>query len=50
MEFVAFTGSQRADVSIDADLVFVGYGIEAPERNATTKVSRRLSEKSRYVG
>src|SRR5882757_7237532 len=24
-EFVAFTGSQKADVSVDADLVFAGY-------------------------
>lgn len=31
-EFVAFTGAQRDDVSIDADLVFVGYGIDAPEQ------------------
>ena len=27
-EFVAFTGSQTSDVSVDAELVFVGYGIE----------------------
>src|SRR6266404_453965 len=31
-DFVAFTGAQRADVNIDAELVFVGYGIEAPEQ------------------
>src|SRR6266404_1757473 len=31
-EFVAFTGAQRPEVNIDADLVFVGYGIEAPEQ------------------
>lgn len=29
-DFVATTGAQRADVSIDAELVFVGYGIDAP--------------------
>lgn len=32
-EFVAFTGAQKADVSIDADTIFVGYGIDAPEQN-----------------
>ncbi len=31
-EFVGFTGAQRDDVSVDGDLVFVGYGIEAPEQ------------------
>ena len=31
-EFVAFTGAQTDNVSVDADLVFVGYGIEAPEQ------------------
>jgi Zn-dependent M28 family amino/carboxypeptidase len=31
-EFVAFTGAQTEEVSIDADLVFVGYGISAPEQ------------------
>lgn len=31
-EFVAFTGAQTENVSIDADLVFVGYGIDAPEQ------------------
>lgn len=31
-EFVAFTGAQTEKVSLDADLVFVGYGIEAPEQ------------------
>ena len=30
-EFVAFTGAQRADVSLDAEMIFVGYGIDAPE-------------------
>lgn len=29
-EFVAFTGAQQENVSIDADMVFVGYGINAP--------------------
>jgi len=31
-DFVAFTGAQTEDVSLDADLVFVGYGIDAPEQ------------------
>lgn len=31
-EFVAFTGAQREDVSVDSELVFVGYGIDAPEQ------------------
>ena len=29
-EFVATTGAQKASVSTDAELVFVGYGIDAP--------------------
>lgn len=32
-DFVATTSSQSADVSIDADLVFAGYGIDAPLYN-----------------
>lgn len=32
-EFVAFTGAQQSEVNIDADMVFVGYGIDAPEQN-----------------
>src|SRR6266849_3870372 len=31
-DFVAFTGAQTEIVSIKADLVFVGYGIDAPEQ------------------
>ena len=31
-EFVAFTGAQAEDVKLDAPLVFVGYGINAPEQ------------------
>lgn len=31
-EFVAFTGAQEENVSVDADMVFVGYGIDAPEQ------------------
>lgn len=31
-EYVAFTGAQTEEVDIDADLVFVGYGINAPEQ------------------
>lgn len=30
-EFVATTSSQTANVSVDSELVFVGYGIDAPE-------------------
>jgi len=32
-EFVAFTGAQTEQVDVDADLVFVGYGINAPEQH-----------------
>jgi Zn-dependent M28 family amino/carboxypeptidase len=31
-DFVAFTGAQTESVDVDADLVFVGYGIKAPEQ------------------
>ncbi|MFN2453850.1 MAG: M28 family peptidase [Pyrinomonadaceae bacterium] len=31
-EFVAFTGAQTPEVSLNNDLVFVGYGIDAPEQ------------------
>src|SRR5947207_2689283 len=31
-DFVAFTGAQAEHVSVNADLVFVGYGIDAPEQ------------------
>src|SRR6185436_14933601 len=31
-DFVAFTGAQTESVDVDADLVFVGYGINAPEQ------------------
>jgi Zn-dependent M28 family amino/carboxypeptidase len=31
-EFVAFTGAQTETVNLNAELVFVGYGIEAPEQ------------------
>ncbi|MBA2737190.1 MAG: M28 family peptidase [Pyrinomonadaceae bacterium] len=31
-DFVAFTGAQTENVSLDAELVFVGYGIDAPEQ------------------
>jgi Zn-dependent M28 family amino/carboxypeptidase len=31
-DFVAFTGAQTESVNVDADLVFVGYGIEAPDQ------------------
>lgn len=29
-DFVATTGAQRAEVAVDAEIVFVGYGINAP--------------------
>src|SRR5215469_10320919 len=32
-EYVAYDQTQHAESDIDADLVFVGYGIEAPEYN-----------------
>jgi Zn-dependent M28 family amino/carboxypeptidase len=31
-DFVAFTGAQREVVSVSTDLIFVGYGIDAPEQ------------------
>jgi len=31
-DFVAFTGAQTEHVSVDTELVFVGYGIDAPEQ------------------
>ncbi len=31
-EFVAFTGAQTNEVKVDAEMVFVGYGISAPEQ------------------
>ncbi len=31
-DYVAFTGAQKEDVSLKSDLVFVGYGIDAPEQ------------------
>jgi Zn-dependent M28 family amino/carboxypeptidase len=31
-DFVAFTGAQTEQVDVDADMVFVGYGINAPEQ------------------
>src|SRR5690349_14900038 len=31
-DYVAFTGAQTESVDVDADLVFVGYGIDAPEQ------------------
>jgi Zn-dependent M28 family amino/carboxypeptidase len=31
-EYVAFTGAQTGEVDVDADMVFVGYGINAPEQ------------------
>ena len=31
-DFIAFTGAQTEKVNVDAELVFVGYGIDAPEQ------------------
>src|SRR6267143_2028718 len=31
-DYVAFTGAQTENVDVDTDLVFVGYGINAPEQ------------------
>jgi len=31
-DFVAFTGAQTEQVDVDADMIFVGYGISAPEQ------------------
>ncbi len=31
-DFVAFSGLERSDVSADGDIIFVGYGINAPEQ------------------
>jgi Zn-dependent M28 family amino/carboxypeptidase len=31
-DFVAFTGAQAENTNLDAELVFVGYGIDAPEQ------------------
>ncbi|HEY0003575.1 MAG TPA: M28 family peptidase [Pyrinomonadaceae bacterium] len=31
-DFVAFTGAQTSEVEVNADLVFVGYGVEAKEQ------------------
>lgn len=31
-DFVAFTGAQTEEVDVESDLVFVGYGISAPEQ------------------
>jgi Zn-dependent M28 family amino/carboxypeptidase len=31
-EFVAFTGAQTENVRLDSELVFVGYGVDAPEQ------------------
>ncbi|MEJ7617307.1 MAG: hypothetical protein WKF30_10190 [Pyrinomonadaceae bacterium] len=31
-DFVAFTGAQRPEVAVSGELVFVGYGIDAPEQ------------------
>jgi Zn-dependent M28 family amino/carboxypeptidase len=32
-DFVGSTGSQTDNISVDGELVFVGYGIDAPEQN-----------------
>jgi Zn-dependent M28 family amino/carboxypeptidase len=30
-DFVAFTGAQKSDVPVSAEMIFVGYGIDAPK-------------------
>ena len=32
-DWVGFTDAQKAEVTIDAEIVFVGYGIDAPLHN-----------------
>ncbi|MDQ3635562.1 MAG: M28 family peptidase [Acidobacteriota bacterium] len=32
-DFVGFTDAQKDDVTVEGDLMFVGYGIDAPEQN-----------------
>jgi Zn-dependent M28 family amino/carboxypeptidase len=32
-DFVAFTGAQTEEVNVDTDLIFVGFGINAPEQH-----------------
>ncbi len=32
-DFVGFTDAQNSDVTVEGDLVFAGYGIDAPEQN-----------------
>jgi Zn-dependent M28 family amino/carboxypeptidase len=32
-DFVGFTDAQKNDVTVEGELVFVGYGIDAPEQN-----------------
>ncbi len=31
-DFVAFTGAQQPEVSVDAEMLFVGHGVDAPEQ------------------
>jgi Zn-dependent M28 family amino/carboxypeptidase len=31
-DFVAFSGLEQSDITVDSDVVFVGYGINAPEQ------------------
>jgi len=35
-EYVAYDQTQQAQSDVNADIVYVGYGIEAPEYNGTT--------------
>src|SRR5437870_11904492 len=39
-DYVAFTGAQTEHVIIQAPLVFVGYGIDAPERSEERRVGK----------
>jgi len=47
-DFVAFTGAQTENVKANAELVFVGYGIDAPEQRWNDYKGRRkiIAEKS----
>jgi len=42
-EYVAYDQTQQPQSDVDADVVFVGYGIEAPEYNWTTSKARTFA-------
>ena len=45
-EYVAYDQTQQAQSDVDADIVFVGYGIEAPEYNWDDYKGRRRARQS----